>query len=121
MTVSPFQRVMRAVSYSNGSTVGAASAERLNLPREVSVNRWDTVGVIFADHLAEGVGFDGNTFSFLAGEDELMDAVWGLLRDRRVNIHVDDRGMPLQMVAGGRRVGVVRVLLFGRDEGDKDV
>jgi len=111
---------MRTLSYGNGDVEAVASAGQMNLPREVFVNRWDTVGVFFADHVAEGDGFGGNVFSPLEEKDELMDAVWSLLMDRRVNIHVDDRRMPLEMMAGGRRVGVVRVLLFGKDEGGEE-
>lgn len=33
-----------------------------------------------------------------------------------MNIHFGDRRVPLEMAAGGRLVGVVRVQLFGRDE-----
>ncbi|PUU82156.1 hypothetical protein B9Z19DRAFT_1121218 [Tuber borchii] len=117
VTVSPLQRAMRTLSYGNRDVAAAASAWQKNLPREVFVNRWDTVGVFVADHVTEGDGFVGDAFSPLAEKDELMDAVWGLLMDGGVNIHVDDRYMPLEMMAGGRRVGVVRVLLLGKDEG----
>ena len=120
VTVSPLQRAMRTLSYGNDGVAAATSAERMNWPREVFVDRWDTVGVFFADHEAKGDGFGGKAFSLLAEKDELMDAVWGLLMDRRVNIHVDDRCMPFEMMAGGRRVGVVRVLLFGKGEGGKE-
>jgi len=116
MTVS-LQRAMRTLLYGNHDVAAVASGGQMNLPREVSMNRGDTAEVFIADHVGEGGRcFCGCDFSPLGEKNELMDAVWGLLMDRRVNIHVDDRCTQLEMMAEGRRVGVVRVLLFGKDE-----
>ncbi|KAG0633247.1 hypothetical protein HOY80DRAFT_992738 [Tuber brumale] len=113
VTVTQLQNTMRTHSHKNSDP--EASVGPMNLPREVFVGSWDTVGVFFADHPVEGGGFGGGASPFPTEKGQLMDVVWGLLRDRRVNIRVEDRSTPLEIVAGGRRVGVVRVLLVGKD------
>lgn len=122
---SSLERAMRILSFGNYDVAAVASAEQMNLPREGFVNRWDTVEVFRADHVANAGSCFANggpchcgAFPPPGKKNELMDAVWGLLMDSRVNIHVDDRCTQLEMMAEGRRVGVVRVLLFGKDEGD---
>ena len=118
---SPLERALRILSHGDQDMAAVAGAGQINLPREAIVNRWDTVEVFTADHVADGGRcFCGYSSSHLEEKDELMDAVGGLLMNRRVNIHVDDRCTQLEMMAEGRRVGVVRVLLFGKDEGGEE-
>ena len=127
MAESSLERAMRILWYGNHDVAAVASAGQMNLPREGFVNRWDTVGVFTADHVADGGRCFANGGPCRCGafpppgkKNELADAVWGLFRDRRVNIHVDDRCTQLEMMAKGRRVGVVRVLLYGKDEGGEE-